>query len=223
MQTAYAGPRATRKRRYSSGPGAPTSAVTAGKGYSYFKRSAVSGPLRWPTAKVQPPYDRALVKVKSTGSISSSAGGTIGSTFSLSGCTATTDWASYVATFDAFTVYGIKLTLLAAQPGQDSKDATRGNLITYIDMDSTAGVATVALAFNYSSAIIHVPLAIASGKITRQVWVPANRRPKVNSTSGGFNASNDDTSIQVVGDSFGATILYFYVAVEWFIEFTNQR
>lgn len=223
----YGGPRASRKRRLSFSSGNPPTtnprATSAGKGFTYFKRPRSLGPARWSTPSAQPPYDRTCIRVRTVSSLSSSAGGTIGLTASASGCTGTTDWASYTATYDAFTVFGLKLTLFTARPGQDSLDATRGNLCTYIDMDSSAAVATVPLAFNYSSAKMHVGLSPSSCRITRNVWIPDNRRPKVNATASGFNATNDDCSIQVVGDTFGVSLLYYFYTIEWFIEFTNQR
>lgn len=201
-----------------------SNAITkSGKSYTYFRRGAGTGPLRWPTPSTSPPFDRTLVRVRNVGTISSTAASIISTQFPASACTGALDWASYQATYDGFAVYGIRVKFFTAVPGADARDLTRGNLCSYIDMDTNTAVATVALAYTYSSAIIHVPLAAPNNTITRTVWIPAERRPKVNATSAGFSTINDDTTICFVGDGFGASTLYFYYTVEWFIEFTNQR
>lgn len=195
------------------------------RGWTMSQSSSLKRISRFPNPLFLSPRNNLSIAVKNAGIISSTAGGAISSNFSCSQISSNPQWANYQALFDGFAVRGLRLTITAYHVGDNTAttglDQSRGNLVSYIDMDSSTPAGSVAAAFEFSTAKILAPRTLRQ---TRVLNIPADRRPRINATSSGFNTTvNDDSSIMLVGDGWGASLTAFYFELVFLAEFVVTK
>jgi len=165
------------------------------------------------------------VRLPLVGSLSTAAAGGLITpiVFNCAGITTCTDWAAYASLFDSFVIHGFSLQLIN-RPNAVGNDTQGGNLVCYVDMDGTTPATTTPTALEYASSERLRGDLDPSGKYTRAIWIPKDRRPIVNSTAAGFSGGNSNVSIITLGDNYLVpSVVQYFTLQTFFVEFQDSR